>query len=291
MVSPARTAPPADLECGGRGGRSAGAANGGGHRPSRRGPQRAGVPSGAAADGDAPPAGVARPLQPERADPLRRLPGTPAARRYGVSCGGRVAANGGARVLRGGDRGDGRHRRPAGGAGSERQPQRGGGPRRAGPSAARGPAARGARDPAVNRLRGVVHGGHAGTSRGAISISCRARSTEFLCLECVGSPELCVVEGEGMLRMRHYPERARERLAAAGREAGVKLRRGLRTVAATDALIALRAGYQACTLGSGGRDEVPGQLPLAQRRAGEPRLVLGRGRRGGQRGLRAPGAA
>ena len=75
-------------------------------------------------------------------------------------------------------------------------------------------------------------------------------STEFLCLECVGSPELCVVEGEGMLRMRHYPERARERLAAAGREAGVRLRRGLRTVAATDALIALRAGYEVCTLGA-----------------------------------------
>jgi Peptidase family M28 len=75
-------------------------------------------------------------------------------------------------------------------------------------------------------------------------------TTEFLCLECVGSPELCVIEGEGMLRMRHYPERARERLAAAGREAGMKLRRGLRTVAATDALIALRAGYQACTLGA-----------------------------------------
>jgi hypothetical protein len=75
-------------------------------------------------------------------------------------------------------------------------------------------------------------------------------TTEFLCLECVGSPELCVVEGEGMLRMRDYPERARERLAAAGRDAGVELRRGLRTVAATDALIALRAGYQACTLGA-----------------------------------------
>ena len=30
----------------------------------------------------------------------------------------------------------------------------------------------------------------------------------------------------------------------------MKLRRGLRTVAATDALIALRAGYQACTLGA-----------------------------------------
>ena len=74
-------------------------------------------------------------------------------------------------------------------------------------------------------------------------------ATEFLCLECVGSPQLCVVEGEGMLRMRGYPESSREALARAGEAAGVPLRRGLRTVAATDALIALRAGYPTCTLG------------------------------------------
>ena len=74
-------------------------------------------------------------------------------------------------------------------------------------------------------------------------------STEFVCLECLGSPELCVVEGEGMLRMRHYPEASREALARAGAEAGVTLTRGLRTVAATDALIALRAGYPTALLG------------------------------------------
>jgi acetylornithine deacetylase/succinyl-diaminopimelate desuccinylase-like protein len=74
-------------------------------------------------------------------------------------------------------------------------------------------------------------------------------TTEFVCLECVGSPQLCVVEGEGMLRMRLYTERSRDALAEAGRAAGVELRRGLRTVAATDGLIALRAGYPTCTLG------------------------------------------
>jgi hypothetical protein len=74
-------------------------------------------------------------------------------------------------------------------------------------------------------------------------------TTEFVCLECVGSPELCVVEGEGMLRMRDYPRSSREALARAGEGAGVELRRGLRTVAATDSLIALRAGYRTCTLG------------------------------------------
>jgi hypothetical protein len=74
-------------------------------------------------------------------------------------------------------------------------------------------------------------------------------TTEFVCLECVGSPQLCVVEGEGMLRMRDYPGSSREALARAGDQAGVELLRGLRTVAATDALIALRAGYPSCTLG------------------------------------------
>jgi acetylornithine deacetylase/succinyl-diaminopimelate desuccinylase-like protein len=74
-------------------------------------------------------------------------------------------------------------------------------------------------------------------------------ATEFVCVECVGSPQLCVVEGEGMLRMRHYDERSREALAAAGAAAGIELRRGLRTVAATDGLISLRAGYPTCTLG------------------------------------------
>ncbi|HEX6584202.1 MAG TPA: M28 family peptidase [Thermoleophilaceae bacterium] len=74
-------------------------------------------------------------------------------------------------------------------------------------------------------------------------------STEFVCLECVGSPLLCVVEGEGMLRMRTYPESSREALARAGAAAGVELQRGLRTVAATDGLIALNAGYATCMLG------------------------------------------
>jgi Peptidase family M28 len=74
-------------------------------------------------------------------------------------------------------------------------------------------------------------------------------TTEFVCVECVGSPQLCVVEAEGMLRMRYYTGETRERLARAGLDADVELRRGLRTVAATDALIALRAGYPTCTLG------------------------------------------
>jgi hypothetical protein len=74
--------------------------------------------------------------------------------------------------------------------------------------------------------------------------------TEVICIECVGSPTLVVLEGEGMLRMRDYPMQTREELAAAARAAGVPIGRGLRTVASTDALIALRAGYRVGTLAS-----------------------------------------
>jgi hypothetical protein len=72
--------------------------------------------------------------------------------------------------------------------------------------------------------------------------------TEFLCLECVGGPILSVLEGEGMLRMRMYPREMRDDLAGAAAAAGVTVARGLRTVAATDAIIALRAGYRVATL-------------------------------------------
>jgi hypothetical protein len=74
--------------------------------------------------------------------------------------------------------------------------------------------------------------------------------TEMLCLECVGGPDLQVVEGEGMLRMRDYPEATRDEIARAAAEAGVPIARGLRTTAATDAIIALRAGYRVATLAS-----------------------------------------
>ncbi len=74
--------------------------------------------------------------------------------------------------------------------------------------------------------------------------------TTVLCLECVGSPMLALVEAEGMLRMRHYSEAAKERLAHAADAAGLEIIRGLRTVAATDALIAMLRGYAAATLAS-----------------------------------------
>ena len=71
-----------------------------------------------------------------------------------------------------------------------------------------------------------------------------------MCLECLGGPTMIVLEGEGMLQMRDYPQQMREALANAAADAGVPVRRGLRTVAATDAVIALRAGYPVATLAS-----------------------------------------
>jgi acetylornithine deacetylase/succinyl-diaminopimelate desuccinylase-like protein len=74
--------------------------------------------------------------------------------------------------------------------------------------------------------------------------------TEVLCLECLGGPTMIVLEGEGMLALRDYPIEMRQELAAAAGEAGVEVQRGLRTVAATDGLISMRAGYPTVTLAS-----------------------------------------
>jgi hypothetical protein len=74
--------------------------------------------------------------------------------------------------------------------------------------------------------------------------------TEVLCLECLGSRDLVVVEGEGMLKLHDYPLHMREELAAAAADVSVDVRRGLRTVAATDGLISMRADYPTVTLAS-----------------------------------------
>ena len=75
-------------------------------------------------------------------------------------------------------------------------------------------------------------------------------STTFLCLDTVGSPELLLIEGEGFLLMYEYPSQQKERVAAAARDAGVPLRRGMRFTFATDGLVPLRRGYQVASLGS-----------------------------------------
>jgi hypothetical protein len=81
--------------------------------------------------------------------------------------------------------------------------------------------------------------------------------TEFLCLECLGGQRLVVLEGEGMLRMRDYTDAMRAELAAAATDVGARAERGLRTVAATDGLISLRAGYPTATLASVDQTKLP----------------------------------
>ncbi|HET6867861.1 MAG TPA: M28 family peptidase [Solirubrobacteraceae bacterium] len=81
--------------------------------------------------------------------------------------------------------------------------------------------------------------------------------TEMDCLECLGGPTLVVVEGEGMLRMRDYPSDMREAIARAADDAGIPITRGLRTTAATDAIIPLRAGYTVATLASVDETKLP----------------------------------
>lgn len=73
--------------------------------------------------------------------------------------------------------------------------------------------------------------------------------TYFLNLETVGSPhELALLEGEGPVRMEDYPEWFRDLVADCAKEAGVPLRRGLRSRFSTDSVVANRAGYPVATL-------------------------------------------
>ena len=82
-------------------------------------------------------------------------------------------------------------------------------------------------------------------------------STSFVVLDTVGSPELMMLEGEGMLAMRDYPADFKDFVARCAQAAGVPLRRGLRFRNATDGLIALKAGYPAAMIGSITRYKAP----------------------------------
>ena len=74
--------------------------------------------------------------------------------------------------------------------------------------------------------------------------------TRVIVLETLGSPELILLEGEGMIWMTDYDPEVRDFIAASAQDAGAPLRRGLRLGFATDALSALRAGFRTATLAS-----------------------------------------
>jgi hypothetical protein len=82
--------------------------------------------------------------------------------------------------------------------------------------------------------------------------------TRVVALECVGSPHLLLMEGEGMLRMRDHDASLREEIQAAADDVGVPLWRGLRLGAGgTDALPALLAGYRAACIAGCNELKVP----------------------------------
>ena len=154
--------------------------------------------------------------RPERPDHLRRVPRAAAAGALGPDRAARPLRGAGAFFAARRHRHDGGHRPQRGGARAPtttsarwrcwwRWPK----------SLAARPAAGRARDPALDRLGGVVHGGHAGASGAATSTRCRAPRPSSSASSASGSPQLCVVEGEGMLRMRDYTESSREALARA----------------------------------------------------------------------------
>jgi Peptidase family M28 len=72
--------------------------------------------------------------------------------------------------------------------------------------------------------------------------------TLFLNFESVGSPELVLMEGEGMLKMFDYTPTLKQLVADLAEQKGIALRRGQRTRSATDALIPLRGGFPAMSL-------------------------------------------
>ncbi len=81
--------------------------------------------------------------------------------------------------------------------------------------------------------------------------------TTVVCLETLGCPRLALIEGEGMAWMSDYPAATRELVADVAHEQGIPLVRNLRTRAASDGLIALRAGYPSALLASVDQRNIP----------------------------------
>ena len=73
----------------------------------------------------------------------------------------------------------------------------------------------------------------------------------FLCLDTVGSPNLLVLRGEGMLNLREYPAASLELLDSTADELGIEMPfRNLRLRNATDGIFPLAAGYQCVSVAS-----------------------------------------
>ena len=82
-------------------------------------------------------------------------------------------------------------------------------------------------------------------------------STDFICVDTVGSPRLLLLEGEGMLGIHEYPKDLIALIHRCAAEQGVDLVPDLRFRNATDGVIALLAGYRTATLGSVDEFKIP----------------------------------
>jgi hypothetical protein len=81
--------------------------------------------------------------------------------------------------------------------------------------------------------------------------------TFFLCLDTLGSPNLLVLRGEGMLKLREYPAESLELLDSTAEELGIELWPNLRLRNATDGVFPLAAGYQCVSVASCNRWKNP----------------------------------
>jgi Zn-dependent M28 family amino/carboxypeptidase len=82
-------------------------------------------------------------------------------------------------------------------------------------------------------------------------------STFFLILDTLASPHLCVLRGEGFLRMWEYPKPALDLIDGLAEEMGIWLVPNLRLRNGTDGLEALAAGYPTVALCSCTSYKVP----------------------------------
>lgn len=74
--------------------------------------------------------------------------------------------------------------------------------------------------------------------------------TTFLCLESVGSPQLMLLAGEGLLTLKRYPEGLINTLTELADQRRVRLRAPFRYRLATDGQVPLRAGYRTAVISS-----------------------------------------
>lgn len=75
-------------------------------------------------------------------------------------------------------------------------------------------------------------------------------ATTFLCLESVGSPELMLLSGEGLLRRKRYPPALIDELSELAERTGIHLRDPFAYRLATDGQVPLRAGYPTAVISS-----------------------------------------